>query len=162
MHVRVSIQVAGHLASGAVVRDDLVIVPDVDASVLRHDGPYVAVIVNQETGPVAPWEQEPAPDPDQQLTIPSVQWIRCACEEAHTTDGLRFQAGFRLEMPYTERRRAVDVDMLLLTPQAEVWPEAASVLATVPAAPALGRTKKVAWHTDKLEQASWCRFVPWC
>lgn len=191
MGIRVSIQVAadapdasvGHLASGALVRPDLVVVPNVDASVLRHEGPYVAVIVTQVEG--APWEVPTRRVPGERgdtglrgerfgsdgmagLGIVAVEWVRCAPEEVHTVDPLRLQAGFRLAACSTGPVAPVDIDTLLNTLQPDVWPEALTVLAAIPTAlpnglPRLGATAKVAWHGDTgFDRGSWCRFVPWC
>ncbi len=177
MFVRVSLQLpghpsgasSGHLASGALRDDDLVLVPNVDASVLRHEGPYAAVMVLHAGGGPAPWEvRDPAIVLDEPAAYPVMaQWIRCHCEEVHSLDGDTFQAAFRLEMPYTDDRLHINVEALLATPQADVWPEAEDVLkgireATSSGFPTLGGARKVVLHLVAEERSSWCRFVPWC
>lgn len=177
MFVRVSLQLpgypsgaaTGHLASGALRDDDLVLVPNVDASVLRHQGPYVAVVVLFAGGGAGGWEVgDPAIPADDPAPYPvRVEWIRCHCEEVHSVDGDTFQAAFRLEMPSTGDRLQIGVEALLATPQDEVWPEAAAVLkmirdATSPTFPSTGGANKVVLHLVAAERSSWCRFVPWC
>jgi hypothetical protein len=165
---------AVHLASGALHDDDLVLVPNIDPSMLAG-GPFVAVVVELAGLAPAPWElpgssrEDPEAAAGAGATPVTVHWVRCHCEEVHSDAGQSFQASFRLEVPCPADRLQVHVSSLLQTAQPDVWPEAAAVLdlvaQAVPAGfPAPGAAGTLVLHVGSFVtlRSSWCRFVPWC